>query len=244
MEQDVRLGTTLKAAVLAGLLAGLLVAGFHFAITELVIDRAITLEEAMNPSTAGEIEPVVSRPVQRAGLFLGYLMIGLSWSLLFAVAFHLLQRRLPATGAARRGLVLALAAYWAVALLPFLKYPANPPGVGDPETISYRGGLYLAILVLGIATSALAVGFGHWIKQILPRAWAPWAAGMSVAMISGVLLVAVMPPSPDPVRMPEWVVTSFRALSLVGSTLFWMIMGTAFAFLVTRLNGRPSRGAV
>lgn len=242
MNKEIAFGTILKAAVIAGVLAGLLVAGFHFAFTEYVIDQAIAIEESKSPAGTPAEEPVVSRPVQRAGLFVGYLIYGLSWSLLFAVAFYLLQKRLPATTAPRRGLLLAFAAYWAVALLPFLKYPANPPGVGEPETIAYRQAMYLAILMLGILSAAVALSLGRWLAGTGRPAWASWATGIAIATASGALLFAGMPNSPDTVQMPPWIVSSFRTLSLVGATLFWIILGAGFALLINRANRDPARG--
>lgn len=241
MDREIAFGTILKAAVIAGVLAGVLVAGFHFAFTEYFIDQAIAIEESRAPASTMAEEPVVSRPVQRAGLFLGYLIYGLSWSLLFAVAFQVLQKRLPATTAPRRGLLLALAAYWAVALLPFLKYPANPPGVGDPETIAYRQGMYLVVLMLGVGSAAIAVGLGRWIGATGQPVWASWATGIAIAAVSGVLLFVGMPASPDAVQMPLWVVSSFRTLSLVGATLFWIILGVGFAVLINRANREPAQ---
>ena len=243
MQGETRFSTVLKAALLAGLVAGLLVAGFHFAITEPVIEQAIAIEEAASHSAEPAHAPGVSRDVQRAGLFLGYVIYGLSWALLFAVAFQLLQRRVPSTTAARLSLLLALAAYWSMALLPFLKYPANPPGVGDPETIAYRQGLYLALLVLGVAVTVAALGVGKWIRRAGHASWAPWVVGVSTAVLGGFVLVGLMPSNTDAVEMPAWIVSSFRTLSLVGSTLFWLILGTAFAILVRRFDAAPARGA-
>lgn len=241
MSREIGFGAILKAAVIAGVVAGLLVAGFHFAFTEYVIDQAIAIEESKAPASTMADEPVVSRPAQRVGLFLGYLIYGLSWSLLFAVAFQVLQNRLPATTAPRRGLLLALAAYWAVSLLPFLKYPANPPGVGDPETIAYRQGTYLAVLILGIAGAAVALGLARWLGAAGQPAWASWAAGIAIAVASGALLLVGMPASPDAVEMPVWLVSSFRALSLVGATLFWIVLGLGFALLINRATRQTAQ---
>jgi hypothetical protein len=43
-------------------------------------------------------------------------------------------------------------------LVPALKYPANPPAVGDPETIYYRQTLYVIFIAIS-GFSALAVAF-------------------------------------------------------------------------------------
>ena len=134
------LGTILKAAFIAGLAAGLTAAVFHLIVTEPLIDQAIELEEQHlaaegegEEEAAGEHEaPIVSREVQKGGLVLGLLMYALVWSALVGVIYHLAQQWLPGEDERRKRLLLVLAAYWSVALFPFLKYPANPPGVGGP----------------------------------------------------------------------------------------------------------------
>src|SRR5688572_30267300 len=136
--RDVSLGTVVWSALVAGVLAGLAAAAFHFLATESVIDQAINLETLRRQAEGTYEEPMVSRDAQRVGLFVGFVIYGLTWSLMFGAIFHAVQRWLPGVSPLRRGLFLAACAFWSVALFPFLKYPANPPGVGDPETITMR----------------------------------------------------------------------------------------------------------
>lgn len=233
---------TLRGAGLAGLGAGLLVAAFHFVATEPLIDHAIALEEELaQAAAAGGEPPPVSRDAQRGGLVVGFLWYGGTWAMLFAVAFQLAQRWLPGSGAAQRGLLLALAGYWSVALFPFLKYPANPPGVGDPETITYRQMLYLGVLALSVLAAALAIALAHSVGRISPAPWAPWLAALAVLGAIDAVAYLLMPANPDLVRMPTDVVASFRVLSLVGLTLFWAILGVGFALLTRRAEGRLGR---
>ena len=43
-----------------------------------------------------------------------------------------------------------------------IKYPANPPAVGDPETIYYRQSLYVGYLVIsGFTALALALAWNR-----------------------------------------------------------------------------------
>jgi hypothetical protein len=111
-----------------------------------------------------------------------------------------------------------------VAVFPFLKYPGNPPGVGEPDTIGYRQALYLgfiALSVLGLVLAAAlrrratAKGAGGWIAPV--AFYAVWAVG----------LYALMPPNPDPVELSETIVRPFRALSLAGLVVFWAAFALA-----------------
>lgn len=229
----VTLSSALKRALLAGLAAAFVVSIFHLIVTEPVIDRAIGLEEQLSPSH-GEAQPVVTREVQKGGLVLGLVIYGAIWALLFGVVYHLTQGWLPASTAWGRGLLLAIMGYLAVALLPFLKYPANPPGVGDPETITYRQGLYIVLLVLSVAGVWLAAAIARIVRQRMGQDLMGWLAAIGFVVVFAGVVFALLPANPDPVHMPEAVLTPFRMFSLVGLTLFWLVLGTTFAGLTRR----------
>lgn len=230
------LGAVIKAAVIAGVIAGALVAAFHFVATEPVIERAIDLEKMLSQAAgkAGE-EPLVTRDTQRAGLFLGFLIYGLTWALLFSTVYHLVQSRLPAMHALGRGLLLALLTGWSVALFPFLKYPANPPGVGDPETIQQRQTLYLAFVALSVANTLLASALHRYLSQPghAGRSRArQWTAVLGVYAAGAAALYIAMPANSEAIRMPVDLVWTFRALSLAGLALFWAVLGGSFGWLI------------
>jgi hypothetical protein len=161
------------------------------------------------------------------GLILGFFLYGAAWGVISGILFYLLQARLPGEAPATRALALALVLGWSVAVLPLLKYPANPPGIGNPETIEYRQGLYLTFLGL----SALGPILAFLIQGILrPRRWARLAAlAVYVAYVTGIFLA--LPANPDPVRMPPDILWRFRLLSLAGLLLFWGVMAGTFAWL-------------
>lgn len=240
---DLSLGTILKAALIAGLAAGLTVAIFHAVVTEPVIDRAIALEEQRHAAEGEHEEPIVSRQVQKGGLFVGFVMYGLVWSVLLGIIYRVAQRWLPAHGARGQRLLLALAGYWAVALFPFLKYPANPPGVGDPETIGYRQALYVAALALSILGALLALALAR--RSGAGGSGARrWAAPLAFLAVFSAILYVAMPGNPDPVQMPAEIVTPFRALSLVGLTLFWAVLGVLFALVLKAGSTTPPRSSI
>lgn len=226
------LGTVLKAVVVAGLLAGTALGLFHTLVTEPIIDQAIALEEARTAHHEDEA-PVVSRSTQKAGLVVGSVLYGLFVGLIYGSVYYLAQNTLPGRGVVGRAVLLALAAYWVVALLPFLKYPANPPGVGQAETITYRQTLYVAFLMLSIGSGLLAA----LAARRLPR----WAVGTGYAL-AVLALFLLLPANPDPVEMPEALVTAFRARSLLGLTLFWLTLGLSFGWLCAWLQPARATG--
>lgn len=232
---EMKFREVLKAALLAGFIAGGVASAFHWFLTEPVIDRAIEVEEQLSQAQdeKGE-EPVVSRQAQRAGLILGFLLYGGAWGLLSGLFFHLTRKWQPETWSiTKRGLVMVLVVGWSVAILPFLKYPANPPGVGDPETIGYRQGLYLGLIGLSFLGSCLTL----WLQRSLApkRLSSPTALALYVVFVA--LLYFGMPSNPDPVRMPAELVWRFQLLSLIGLLLFWCTLGGAFGWLCRRQGG-------
>ena len=239
------LGAIIKAAVLGGLFAALVVAVFHFFVTEPVIESAIALEELLlgAQETTGE-ELLVNRDAQRAGLFLGFVLYGLAWSLLFSMIYHLIQGKLATVRAWRSGLTLALLLAWSVAIFPFLKYPANPPGVGDPETIQARQILYLTFIGLSVANTVLTLLLHRYLSR--SRSWQvsrPWRwAIVTAAFFAGAAALYVsMPANSDPIRMPGNVLSTFRILSIVGLGLFWGLFGGCFAWLMRADSTAGSR---
>jgi hypothetical protein len=231
------LRSILKAAVLAGLIAGAITAGFHMLLLEPLIERAIELEEQAS-QTPGEAtqEPVIDRPTQRWGLVLGFLVYGALWGLLFGLVVYGVQTLRPAAWTVTRfGFALALLVGWTVAMWPFLKYPANPPGVGEAETIAYRQGLYFGFLGLSAVGTAVAIGVSRWLKRL---AWS--ASGgrshvgvaLAVYIVYSSIIYLAMPPNPDPVEMPAELLWPFRVVAFLGLILFWAVLGGVFVWLL------------
>lgn len=230
------LGSILTAAVIAGLIAGAVASGFHALLIEPVIDRAIELEEQRSQARGEAVnEPVIDRPTQRWGLLIGFLLYGAIWGLLFGLLSHSTQTWQPSVWTPGRcSFLLVLLVGWSVAVFPFLKYPANPPGVGETETISYRQGLYFGFIALSVAGSALAV----WLQRLLNRPTRPtamgrghWLLALAFYVVYAAVVYVIMPANPDPVEMPAQLVWTFRAISLGGLILFWGALGGAFVWL-------------
>lgn len=212
--------------MLAGLVAGAAAAAFHSVLTEPVIDQAIEIEERSSQSQGSLTkEPVVSRTTQRVGLILGFLFYGVAWGLLFSVIFPLARSWFPEWSGPSSGLVLTIVLGWSVAMFPFLKYPANPPGVGDPETIGYRQALFLGFMGLSVIGAVLYLSLQRRLSQGKNSGR---IIALSFYVVYLVMIYLAMPPNPDPMRMPVQLVYRFRALSLAGLLLFWGAMGCSF----------------
>lgn len=229
------LGALLKAAVLAGLIGGVAVSIFHLILAEPVIERAIQWEEHRSRASGAAVEaPLVSRALQKVGLVVGLLLYGAIWGLLFGVAYCLLHRYIEASTVALRGAFVAGLVGWSVALVPFLKYPANPPGVGDAATIGHRQALYFGFVALSVVGLALAVAARRISSVTLQvgtdRRSRRIALGIYTVYLAAVY--ALMPANVDPVDMPAGLLWTFRMISLAGLMLFWGVVALAFARLM------------
>jgi predicted cobalt transporter CbtA len=243
-------GALLLRGLLAGLVAGLLAGVFAYTVGESEVDAAIAIEEAA--AAAAQAEPAgdhhgdgaaVSRAGQRAGLFLATGLYGMAMGGLLATAYTLLRRRLRTPSDTRAALGLAGAALLGVVLVPFLKYPPNPPAVGDPATVEQRTISYLALVVIGLVAVWAAVVAAR-TQQVEWRQ----AAGATAAFLVVVGIGYTLLPSTDEVSgsFPPSLLWNFRIASLGTQAVLWSALGLVFAALLTarRRAGRAEREAV
>jgi len=213
----------LKSAIIAGLTAGTLSAGFHWIFTEPVIDRAVGLEQRSHDGAVHE-EPVVGRPAQKLGLFLGFLLYGGASGLFVGLLVYAARPWFAGMSYAQQGFLFAVLFGWSVGIFPLLKYPANPPGVGEAETIGYRQEIFLACAALSFLGVVLAIAIKRWTG---PGAF-PWIIVVNFYAMYLILLLVALPPNPDPVKAPAELVDTFRRLSLSGQALLWLAMASIF----------------
>jgi hypothetical protein len=232
-------GTLLVRGLLAGLVAGLLAGGVAFVLGEQYIDQAIALEEAaaQGESAAhshGDDEALVSRDGQRAGLILATSLAGVAFGAIFATVAHYARRSTSLPGPVL-ALALAGAGWLAIEAVPFFKYPANPPAVGDPETISQRTWLWLAALVLGLA-AVLAAAYAHRLlrgSSLTARTAAPIAVFLAIVAVGYVALPGVNEVGSD---FPATLLWNFRLSALATQATLWLSLGIAFALLTERAD--------
>jgi predicted cobalt transporter CbtA len=215
----------LGTAVVAGLLAAFVTAGFHWFFTEPLIDRAVAIEDQSNPHAE---EPVVSRPMQKFGLFVGLGVYGVAWGILFGVLVYAIAPKVAAGGNIFHPLLLALILGWSVGLFPMLVYPANPPGVGEAATIGYREELFVLLMALSLIGTV-----GAFIAEnSLRRAGRPMPLLILAAYVAYMFcLYRFFPANPDPVKIDIELVRRFRTVSCAGQIVFWTVLGGAFGTL-------------
>src|SRR5271169_5860757 len=153
----------LVMGMLVGVLAGLLASGFAWIFGEPQVDLAISFEQHMHHMAGEASEPeLVSRAVQStAGLLTGIVVYGCALGGIFALVFAYAYGRIGRLSPRATAAVLAVAGFITLILVPQIKYPANPPSIGDPETIGLRTALYFTMLAISMISAIAASSTGR-----------------------------------------------------------------------------------
>jgi hypothetical protein len=213
--------------LLAGALAGLAAGFFYLVFGEPLIEAALAFEPPGG-------EEMFSRDVQRLGLIAATVLFGFGLGGLFAVGFLLVAPRLRTGTAWERSVRLAGAAFLAGWFVPFLKYPANPPAVGDPATAELRSNLYLLMVAVSIGLAVLAYLAARWLEDRrlpahlrLPGVVAAWALAVGIVF-------TLLPDNPDPIEIPAALLWDVRLASAGGQLVLWAGIGLLFGVLAQR----------
>ena len=99
---------------------------------------------------------VVSRHNQRTwGLLTGTLSIGLALGGIVALVAAGVVGRIGALSPGQSTALVAFLGWVAIILVPFLKYPANPPAVGNADTIGSRTTEYFLFMLISVVAAVL-----------------------------------------------------------------------------------------
>ncbi|MEU3629141.1 CbtA family protein [Streptomyces fradiae] len=226
-------GKLLARGMAAGLVAGLLALVVAYFLGEPPTEAGIAYEAAHSHE---EGEELVSRAAQSTtGLATGVLVYGVGLGGIAALAYCFALGRVGAFGPRATAGLLSLSGLVAVYIVPFLKYPANPPAVSDAATISQRTTLYLLMVVLSVLLAVAAVILG---KRLAPRLgnWnATIAAGAFFVLAVGLAYAFLPAVNEMPKDFPAEVVWQFRISALAVQAVLWAGFGLVFGVLAERL---------
>jgi len=231
----------LVRGMLAGVIAGALALAVAYFLGESQVDAAIAIEEAHSHAAhggggGGEEEELVSRTMQATGgLATALLVFGVAVGGIAALVFAYALGRVGTFGPRATAALIGGAALLTVYVVPFLKYPANPPAVGNPDTIGQRTTLFFLMVALSLLLAVAAVilgkrlapGLGNWNATIVAAAGFVLAIGLAYAFL----------PSFDEVGkdFPGSLLWKFRLSTLAVQTTFWAGFGLIFGYLAERL---------
>jgi hypothetical protein len=222
--------------MLVGLLAGLVVFAFAWVFSEPLIDRAIAFEDHPHEMASDAPEPdLVSRAVQSTiGLLTGVVVYSCALGGIFALVFAYAHGRLGRMRPRGTAAILATAAFVVLFLVPQLKYPANPPSIGDPDTIRERTTLYFMM----IAWSAMAAVGALLVAGRLGGRLGAWNAAMlggAVYLVAVGVAMGVLPMVNEvPDGFPATLLWQFRVVSLGGHVVLLGTIGLVFGALTER----------
>ncbi|MCT9091600.1 CbtA family protein [Streptomyces sp. ASQP_92] len=222
----------LVRGMLAGLAAGLLALAVAYFLGEPRVDAAIAFEDAHSHEHGAE---VVSRTVQStAGLGTGVLVYGVAFGGIAALAFCCALGRIGRFGPRSTALLLSSAALIAVYLVPFLKYPANPPSIGDPDTIGRRTLLYFLMMALGVLLAVAAVLLGRRLAPRLGNWHATVLAGLVFVLAVGAAYAFLPAVNEVPRDFSATLLWQFRLAALAIQLTLWTVFGLLFGHLAQR----------
>jgi len=259
-----------------GALGGLLAYLFAWVFAEPAIQSSIDYEagrseaEAAIAAAAGEVPSVegpelFSRAVQgNVGLGVGMVGFGVAVGLLFAVAFCMAYGRTGSLRPRPLALLIALGGFLTLFLVPFVKYPANPPAVGDHDTIRDRAALWLLMVVVAVVCAIAAAWLGQRLQARYGTSNATLLACAAFVIVIGAVM-AVLPAlgelsmhaahgggavteTPQPLRDAAGVIVypgfdadvlwQFRVASIGAQAILWAASGLTFAPLAERVFRR------
>jgi predicted cobalt transporter CbtA len=238
-----------RSLLIRGMLAGLAAGVVAFVVASLfgegAIAHAIAYEGSHSPAHGGGDDPeLVSRGVQSTiGLLTATLLYGVGIGGVFALVFAALSGRIGNFGARTLAGLLALAGFVVIGVVPFLKYPPNPPGVDGADSIGRRTALYLALVAISVLVAVLAVIAGRRLGPALGAWDATIVAALGFVVVMG--LVQWTLPDLDAVvgQFPAATLYEFRIASLALQASVWASLGLVFGALAQRALEPPAAAA-
>lgn len=225
--------------LVSGFSAGVVFGFINFVTTEPFLDSAIELEnralfqsgeEKDTPEFRAEYNSY--RYWQKSGMVLAGGIFGMAVGSLFGIVYAYSRKDLPGKHEIQKSLILTGLMWFTVFMIPFLKYPANPPTVGDPNTVVYRAILYLSFIAIsGLGAWAFYRVYKKLSKNRKVLAFAGYAVFISIAFV-------IMPQNPDKVLAPMDLVSGFRIMSATAVTVFWIINAVILGALWQRFQTR------
>lgn len=248
--------------LIAGLVAGIATFFVAYAVGEPHVEAAIALEESGTAADEAPTEAAhdhgdeasgghshthshshgdegedteVSRDSQRTwGLLTGSLAVGLALGGIVALVAAGTLSRMGRLQPGQSTALITLLGFVAFALVPFLKYPANPPAVGSGDTIGDRTALYFGFVVVSVLTAVAATYVALRLRNRLGtyRGVVAGAAGYLTVMVVAGQLFATVNEVGD---FPADTLWFFRRASLFTLATMWGVIGVVLTGLVGRL---------
>jgi len=231
-------GLFIIIVLVSGCCAGLIHGGLNLVIVEPYLDQAISIENQTlfaigdeEDNSAFWVEYNSYRVWQKSGQVLAGAILGTSIAALVGIVFLFARKSLPEGNNVKKILILSGLMWFTIFVIPFLKYPANPPTVGEAETVVLRGILFLSFIVI---SGLGAVAFYQVYKKLQNKKILAFVG--YIVFITAALFL--MPENPDEITAPMELVEGFRGASFVTVSVYWLTLGLILGGFVEKLQER------
>ncbi len=146
---------------------------------------------------------------------------------LLGIVYMFCRKAIPFSSDRKRAVFLSLVMCLVLFVVPFIKYPGNPPAVGNPDTILLRESMYIGFLSVS-ALSALFLGILSYKLRHFQKA--PIIIPLFYVAVVSVAFV-LFHPNHDKISIPMDLVNSFRVMSGLTMVGFWLALGVIFGTL-------------
>lgn len=217
-------------SLVSGIMAGEILATINLFVVEPTTDKAIGYEVQRDIAKGVKVDFNQLKDYriwQKSGTFAAGAFIGMAYGALMGAVYFFARKYLPFSDDRKKAILLAALMYLAFYLVPFSKYPANPPSVGDTHTITLRDHLYTSYQIMSVSI-ALVMGILFFkfrkvnkISYIIPAIY--------IVLIASIYFI--WEPNPDIILTPMIVVNTFRALTGATMAIFFTLIGIFFGLL-------------
>lgn len=252
----------LVRGLVAGLVAGLATFILAYSVGEPPLEEAIALEQAAGASASGAGdghghdgeaaggrthpetgEAEVSRNAQRTvGLLTGTVAIGLVLGGVLALVAAATMGRLGRLTPGQSTALVVLVGFVAFALVPFLKYPATPPGAGSGDSIGARTALHFGFVLISVVAAGLACHLAVRLHERLGT-YGGAVAGVTGYLLAVIVAALVLAPAESVGAFPADTLWSFRVAALLALVTLWGVLGVVLTGLVSRLHQQQTAAA-
>jgi hypothetical protein len=228
MMESLHRGRTFGLSVLAGLIAGGILAGINLVLVQ---PYAMMLAEIEldNLFAEGEFNEEEYDAMLQSISFsqqYGSILIGLGSGVLVGGAYVVSSIRASPIKAA---LLIAGIAWFALYVVPAIKYPPSPEAMFDPEAAAaYQPLLAGYTTVSGLAAAAIAFGF----SKIERKEKAFGAAALYLAIVAGAFFAFPDYQSEDDSLLPQTTLNGWRSAISLSMTVFWFGLGLVAGLLL------------
>lgn len=225
----------LFVSLVSGIIAGFILAGINYLVAEPIIDQAINIEikNSISSGEAVDYEELSNYRIwQKGGTFAAGTILGLTYGSIMGIVYVVSRKYLPSSDDRKKAMILAALMCLSLYVVPFLKYPANPPAVGDPETIGLRESLYTSyqlasgLIVLSLSIILYKFRMINYMKLSVPI--------LLVTLVA--FIYVVFPSNPDTINAPMDLVNVFRGITFTTNVIFYLALGAIFGSLWHRFK--------